>query len=59
MGAAVTKERQSPEERETQARYFEFLRARGPIPPLASCSIGWQPNALAPVFYGHRNYGSA
>lgn len=27
-----------------------------PIPPPASCAIAWQPNALAPVFYGQRDY---
>lgn len=28
-----------------------------PIAPPASCPIAWQPNALAPVFYGYREYG--
>lgn len=28
-----------------------------PIPPPASCAIQWQPSALAPVFYGYRDYG--
>jgi pimeloyl-ACP methyl ester carboxylesterase len=28
-----------------------------PVPP--SCPIGWQPSALAPVFYGVRDYGTA
>jgi hypothetical protein len=32
---------------------------RAPIPTLASCPIAWQPNALAPVFYGYRDYGVA
>lgn len=30
-----------------------------PIPPPATCPIGWQPNALTPVFYGARTYGAA
>jgi dienelactone hydrolase len=55
----VTDERRSPDEREAQARHYEFLRARAPIPPLAGCPIAWQPNALAPVFYGYRDYGVA
>jgi hypothetical protein len=29
----------------------------GPNPPPASCPIGWQPTALAPVFYGMRTLG--
>jgi hypothetical protein len=53
----VTDERRSPDERQALARYQEFLRARGPIPPLAGCPIAWQPNALAPLFYGYRDYG--
>lgn len=42
-------------------RAFEnsFLRAHGPIPPVASCPIGWQPSALTPVFYGVRDFGTA
>lgn len=31
----------------------------GPISPPASCPIGWQPQALAPVFYGARSLGPA
>jgi hypothetical protein len=27
--------------------------------PGATCPIGWQPNALTPVFYGARTYGAA
>ena len=27
-------------------------------PPAPSCPISWQPNPLAPVFYGVRDYGS-
>ncbi|MGH3938663.1 MAG: alpha/beta fold hydrolase [Pseudonocardiaceae bacterium] len=30
-----------------------------PTPPPATCPIGWQPNALTPVFYGARTYGTA
>jgi hypothetical protein len=55
----VISERPSPDEREAQARHYEFLRARAPIPPLAGCPIDWQPNALAPVFSGYRDYGVA
>jgi len=55
----VTDKRGSPDEREALTRYQAFLRARGPIPPVASCPIAWQPNALAPVFYGHRDYGAS
>jgi hypothetical protein len=29
----------------------------GPAPPPATCPIGWQPQALAPVFYGARSIG--
>ncbi len=29
----------------------------GPVPPPASCPIGWQPQALAPVFWGVRSLG--
>lgn len=33
-----------------------LLRAHGPLPPPRdSCPIGWQPSALAPVFYGARD----
>ncbi|GAB3171460.1 FG-GAP repeat domain-containing protein [Telluribacter humicola] len=31
-------------------------KRKWPIPPPPSCPIGWQPNALTPVFYGHRDY---
>jgi hypothetical protein len=55
----VTDPRRWPDDREAQARHHEFLRARGPIPPLAGCPIGWQPSALAPVFHGYRTYGAA
>ncbi len=37
----------------------EFRRAHGPFPPIFGCEIGWQPSALTPVFYGHRDYTSA
>jgi alpha/beta superfamily hydrolase len=30
-----------------------------PVPPPASCPIGWQPQALAPVFWGVRSLGPA
>jgi hypothetical protein len=30
-----------------------------PLPPGPSCPIGWQPSALAPVFYGYREYSTA
>jgi hypothetical protein len=43
-------------EKELRAFEAEFLRAHGPIPPLADCPIGWQPSALTPVFYGFRDY---
>jgi hypothetical protein len=36
----------------------EFLRTWGPLPPFKVCPIGWQPSALAPVFYGYRDYTS-
>lgn len=36
-----------------------LLRAYGPLPPPASCPIGWQPAALTPVFYGARDLGPA
>lgn len=36
-----------------------LLRAHGPLPPPASCPIGWQPSALTPVFYGSRDLGPA
>jgi hypothetical protein len=36
-----------------------LLRAHGPLPPPVSCPIGWQPNALTPVFYGARNLDAA
>lgn len=36
-----------------------FLRAYAPLPPPATCPIGWQPTALTPVFYGVRDYGPA
>jgi hypothetical protein len=55
----VTDQRRWPDDREAQARHHEFLRARGPIPPLAGCPIGWQPSALAPVFHSYRTYGAA
>lgn len=29
----------------------------GPVPPPATCPIGWQPQALTPVFYGARSLG--
>jgi len=29
------------------------------LPPGPSCPIGWQPSALAPVFYGYREYTAA
>ncbi|HST47386.1 alpha/beta fold hydrolase [Jatrophihabitans sp.] len=29
------------------------------LPPGSSCPIGWQPSALAPVFYGYREYTAA
>lgn len=31
----------------------------GPLPPPASCPIGWQPSPLAPVFFGMRTLGPA
>ena len=31
----------------------------GPLPPPATCPIGWQPQALAPVFWGVRTLGPA
>jgi hypothetical protein len=57
--SSVTDQLWWPDDREAQARHHEFLRARGPIPPLAGCPIGWQPSALAPVFHGYRTYGAA
>lgn len=30
-----------------------------PLPPPATCPIGWQPQALTPVFYGARDLGTA
>ncbi|MGN9808194.1 PASTA domain-containing protein [Micromonospora sp. BQ11] len=29
------------------------------LPPPADCAIGWQPSALAPVFYGYRDHTPA
>lgn len=37
----------------------EFTRAHGPLLPVSGCEISWQPSALTPVFYGHRDYGTA
>jgi pimeloyl-ACP methyl ester carboxylesterase len=31
----------------------------GPVPPPATCPIGWQPQAFAPVFFGARTLGPA
>jgi hypothetical protein len=35
------------------------LVSAGPLPPPATCPIGWQPQALAPVFFGARSIGPA
>jgi hypothetical protein len=42
-------------------RWLEDLYHRlEPVrPPPANCPISWQPSALAPVFYGVRDYGTA
>jgi hypothetical protein len=47
-----------PEGNEARAFEAEFLRFWGPMPPFTICPIGWQPSALAPVFYGYRDYSS-
>ena len=42
------------------AAYFAaYLNAFAPLAPPDTCSIGWQPNALEPVFYGVRDYSAA
>ena len=62
-GTAVSYEGTGPEQApdELQLRAFEgeLLRVHGPLPPPASCPIGWQPTALTPVFYGVRDYDPA
>jgi pimeloyl-ACP methyl ester carboxylesterase len=35
------------------------LKAFAPLAPPDTCPIGWQPNALEPVFYGVRDYSTA
>ncbi|MDQ3735399.1 MAG: hypothetical protein M3400_15630, partial [Actinomycetota bacterium] len=57
----MTKE---PDERqrhleELRAFEAEFTRAHGPFPTASACPISWQPSALTPVFYGHRDYTTA
>ena len=47
---------QAPDELQLRAFEGELLRVHGPLPPPASCPIGWQPTALTPVFYGVRDY---
>jgi Chlorophyllase enzyme len=47
---------QVADERQLRAFERELLRVHGPLPPPASCPIGWQPTALTPVFYGIRDY---
>jgi acetyl esterase/lipase len=34
-----------------------FSKFQGAEPPPAGCQVGWQPSAVAPVFYGIRDYG--
>ena len=43
------------------AAYFDaYLKAFAPLAaPRDTCPIGWQPNALEPVFYGVRDYSTA
>ena len=47
-----------PEE-ELPAYFDAYLKAFAPLAPPDTCPIGWQPNALEPVFYGVRDYSTA
>src|SRR5215213_9897235 len=47
-----------PEE-ELPAYFDAYLKAFAPLAPPDTCPIGWQPNALEPVFYGVRDYSAA
>src|ERR1700749_6258 len=47
-----------PEDGAARAFEAEFLRSFGPLPPVDTCPIGWQPGALTPVFYSYRDYTS-
>jgi hypothetical protein len=54
MGTSSTKIRDA-----TNYLYEGSFDMAPPTPPPATCPIRWQPNALTPVFYGARSYGTA